>query len=78
MIKASRWSRVLCGGAREQIVRSALVQAGGANEVLVAGFTVGDLREHAIGGTVSRALSLGRAFEATGPGAATGSRTIWV
>lgn len=57
-------------GDVEQIVRSALVQAGGANEVLVAGFTVGDLREHAIGGTVSRALSLGRAFEATGPGAA--------
>lgn len=46
----------------EQVMRSAIVAAGGVAGVLVAGFCVGDLSEHAIGGTNTRALSLGRAF----------------
>lgn len=48
----------------ESLVRSAIVQAGGAGAVLVAGFTVGDLAEHAVLGGYGRALRLGRAFDA--------------
>ncbi|WP_314147366.1 DUF917 family protein [uncultured Leifsonia sp.] len=47
----------------EALVRSSIVQAGGAGAVLVAGFTVGDLLEHAVLGTYSRALALGAAAE---------------
>ncbi|GIT81891.1 hypothetical protein LLS1_35600 [Leifsonia sp. LS1] len=43
----------------ESQVRSAIVQAGGGGAVLVAGFTVGDLAEHAVLGTFGRALALG-------------------
>ena len=50
----------------EKLARSAIVQAGGMSAVLVAGFTVGDLREHAVTGGLDRAMRLGRAFEHTG------------
>lgn len=46
----------------ERIVRSAIIQAGGTGAAVLAGFTVGDLREHAIPGHQRRALELGRAF----------------
>jgi len=49
----------------ERVVRSAIVQAGGAGAVVLAGFTVGDLREHAIAGHLAYALDLGRAFVAS-------------
>lgn len=48
----------------ESLVRGAIVQAGGAAAVLVAGFTVGDLIEHAVLGGYERALALGAAFDA--------------
>ncbi|RWZ46634.1 DUF917 domain-containing protein [Labedella phragmitis] len=50
----------------EKLARSAIVQAGGMSAVLVAGFTVGDLREHAVTGGLDRAMRLGRAFEHDG------------
>lgn len=46
----------------ERVVRSAIIQAGGAGCAVLAGFTVGDLREHAIEGHLARTLELGRAF----------------
>ncbi|MDR6865797.1 DUF917 family protein [Microbacterium resistens] len=46
----------------ERIVRSAIIQAGGAGGAVLAGFTVGDLREHAMPGHQRRALELGRSF----------------
>lgn len=46
----------------ERIVRAAIIQAGGAGAAVLAGFTVGDLREHAIGGHLERALSLGASY----------------
>ncbi|GGM04513.1 S-methyl thiohydantoin desulfurase domain-containing protein [Nakamurella endophytica] len=46
----------------EAVVRAALRLSGGTGAVVVAGFTVGDLAEHAVVGTTSRALSLGRGF----------------
>lgn len=46
----------------ERVVRSAVIQAGGVGCAVLAGFTVGDLREHAIEGHLARALGLGRAF----------------
>ena len=46
----------------ERIVRSAIIQAGGTGAAVLAGFTVGDLREHAIPGHQRHALALGRAF----------------
>ncbi|MDR2320161.1 MAG: DUF917 domain-containing protein [Microbacterium sp.] len=46
----------------ERIVRSAIIQAGGSGAAVLAGFTVGDLREHAMPGHQRRALALGRAF----------------
>ena len=49
----------------ERVVRSAVIQAGGVGCVVLAGFTVGDLREHAIEGHLARALDLGRAFLAS-------------
>lgn len=52
----------------EKIVRSAIVQAGGVAPFLLAGFTVGDLLEHAITGIYQRALSLGEAFDAASDG----------
>jgi DUF917 family protein len=48
----------------EQVVRAAIIQAGGSGAVVFAGFTVGDLAEHAIHGGTARARELGRAFEA--------------
>lgn len=47
----------------EHVVRGAVVQAGGVGPIIVAGFTVGDLREHAILGNHRRALDLGAAFD---------------
>ncbi|MFF1634256.1 DUF917 domain-containing protein [Leifsonia sp. NPDC058248] len=47
----------------ESVLRGAIVQAGGASAVVVAGFTVGDLAEHAVEGTFRRALQLGTAFD---------------
>ncbi|MBN7793532.1 DUF917 domain-containing protein [Microbacterium esteraromaticum] len=49
----------------ERVVRAAIIQAGGVGCAVFAGFTVGDLREHAIAGHLSHALDLGRAFVAT-------------
>ncbi|MFF5625433.1 DUF917 family protein [Microbacterium sp. LWH10-1.2] len=46
----------------ERVVRSAIIQAGGVGCAVLGGFTVGDLREHAIGGHLAYALGLGRAF----------------
>ncbi|MFJ6533972.1 DUF917 family protein [Microbacterium sp. NPDC091662] len=46
----------------ERVVRSAIIQAGGAGCAVLGGFTVGDLREHAIGGHLAHALELGRAY----------------
>lgn len=43
----------------EPLVRSALVQAGGAGPLAVAGFRVGDLVEHAVLGSYQRALRWG-------------------
>ncbi|WP_104177057.1 DUF917 family protein [Cryobacterium sp. Y50] len=48
----------------ERVIRSAVIQAGGAGGAVFAGFTVGDLAEHAIHGSIARALHLGTAFEA--------------
>ena len=48
----------------ERVVRAAIIQAGGAGCAVFAGFTVGDLREHAISGHLAHALDLGRAFVA--------------
>jgi DUF917 family protein len=49
----------------ERVVRSAIVQAGGVGCAVLGGFTVGDLREHAIGGHLAHALELGRAYLAS-------------
>lgn len=49
----------------ERVVRSAVIQAGGVGCAVLAGFTVGDLHEHAIEGHLARALALGRAFGAS-------------
>ena len=46
----------------ERVVRSAVIQAGGVGCAVLGGFTVGDLREHAIGGHLAHALALGRAY----------------
>lgn len=46
----------------ERVVRSAIIQAGGVGCAVLAGFTIGDLRDHAIQGNLARALALGRAF----------------
>ena len=47
------------GADIEPIVRSALIQSGGVGAVAVAGFTVGDLRTHAIRDSYQRALRWG-------------------
>ncbi|WP_022885713.1 DUF917 family protein [Glaciibacter superstes] len=47
----------------ERIVRAAVIQAGGACGTVFAGFTVGDLAEHAILGGTARALELGTTFD---------------
>lgn len=49
----------------ERVVRSAIIQAGGVGCAVLGGFTVGDLREHAIGGHLAHALELGRAYLAS-------------
>lgn len=54
------------GADAEGILRSATVQAGGVGAAVVGGFTVGDLREHAVVGHLSHALNLGRAFTGHG------------
>lgn len=46
----------------ERVVRAAIIQAGGVGCAVFAGFTVGDLREHAMAGHLAHALDLGRAF----------------
>lgn len=46
----------------EALVRASMVRSGGAGVVLLAGFTVGDLADHAITGHTARGLALGRAF----------------
>lgn len=46
----------------ERVVRSAIIQAGGTGGTVFAGFTVGDLAEHAIHGSTARALELGTTF----------------
>lgn len=46
----------------ERVVRSAIIQAGGSGCAVLGGFTIGDLRAHAIPGHLSHALDLGRAF----------------
>lgn len=52
----------------ERVVRAATVQAGGVGGMVFAGFTVGDLREHAIVDNTARALRLGEAFLAAASG----------
>ena len=47
----------------ERVIRSAVIQAGGTGGAVFAGFTVGDLADHAIHGSIARALELGTAFE---------------
>lgn len=54
VIEASRSADV------ESLVRAAVVCAGGVGPVLIAGFTVGQLTDHAITGGMERALTLGR------------------
>lgn len=49
----------------ERVARAAIIQAGGAGCAVFAGFTVGDLREHAIVGHLAHTLRVGRAFVAT-------------
>ncbi|WP_182252248.1 DUF917 family protein [Microbacterium esteraromaticum] len=49
----------------ERVVRAAIIQAGGAGCAVFAGFTVGDLREHAISGHLAHALERGRSFVST-------------
>lgn len=51
------------GADTEEIVRSAIIQAGGIGPAVVGGFTVGDLLNHAVLGHLSRTLELGRIFE---------------
>lgn len=46
----------------ETVARTALALAGGTGVVVVGGFTVGDLREHAVPGAISTALDLGRSL----------------
>ncbi|MFJ6417004.1 DUF917 family protein [Paeniglutamicibacter sp. NPDC091659] len=46
----------------EKVIRAAVIQAGGVAPVLLGGFHVGDLREHAINGIYLQALELGEAF----------------
>lgn len=46
------------------MLRTSLAQAGGTGAVVLGGFTVGDLRAHAVTRTISRALELGHAFTA--------------
>ncbi|GAA2014931.1 DUF917 family protein [Nakamurella flavida] len=48
----------------EAMVRAALRLSGGTGAVVVGGFTAGDLVEHAVTGSTTRALTLGRAFVA--------------
>lgn len=66
----------------EKMVRAALIQAGGVGNVLLAGFTVGDLRNHAIPQHMRRALTIGArslgALQLSGEGrsAALGARFL--
>jgi DUF917 family protein len=73
VIEASRAQDV------EALVRSAVVCAGGVGPVLIAGFTVGQLAEHAITGGLERALAVGR-VDPSGPpaevAAAVGGRYV--
>lgn len=48
----------------ERVVRSAVVQAGGVATLVIGGFTVDALDQHAITGTYKRALALGTSFDA--------------
>lgn len=50
------------GADVDSMMRAAVVQAGGAAAVVLAGFTVGDLGDHAIHGHLSRSLALGEAL----------------
>ncbi len=50
----------------EVIVRQALLGAGGWAVLVLGGFRVGDLARHALGGTLARALRLGRALQSRG------------
>lgn len=52
------------GADAEAVLRTSLAQAGGTGAVVLGGFTVGDLRAHAVTRTISRALELGHAFTA--------------
>lgn len=47
----------------EALIRAAVVQVGGVSAVVIAGFTVGDLHDHAISGVYARALRLGSVYE---------------
>ncbi|MFT4219908.1 MAG: DUF917 family protein [Microbacterium sp.] len=51
----------------EVVVRQAILSAGGWAVLVVGGFRVGDLAVHGLGGTLARALRLGRALERHGP-----------
>lgn len=56
----------------ERVVRASTIQAGGAGGLVFAGFTVGDLREHAIVGNTARALGIGSTYLAARSGSLTG------
>lgn len=56
----------------ERVVRAATIQAGGVGGMVFAGFTVGELRDHAILGNTARSLSLGTAFLANQFGSLSG------
>ncbi|MCA0380270.1 MAG: DUF917 domain-containing protein [Actinobacteria bacterium] len=46
----------------DQLMRSSILQAGGVGAVIIAGFKVGDLIEHALHGHLGRSLTLGAAL----------------
>ncbi|MCR8670519.1 DUF917 domain-containing protein [Agrococcus sp. HG114] len=67
-IAVSAWTRgsLLLADARpadvEHVLRAAFQAAGGWAGIVIGGFTVGDLEEHAIRGTLARARALGEAW----------------
>ena len=53
----------------DRLMRASMIQAGGVGNILVAGFTAGDLVAHAIHGHLRRSLEIGTALIETGSGA---------
>lgn len=59
----------------EQVIRAAVTPAGGVTSFVLAGFTVGQLRAHAVAGGTARALDLGRRYLAAESGGLAGLAT---